>query len=102
VLRQLFFDRREIDHRMARKYLVGLVLLLSCSWSMASDALRVGMSADYPPLAFKQEGRIVGIEADNARVVGEIIGRSMQLVDMPLRNSFPPCWQVKSMSSCPG
>ena len=74
---------------MARNYLIGLVLMLSCSWSMAADVLRVGMSADYPPLAFKQEGQIVGIEADNARAVGEIIGRRIQLVDMPFEKLIP-------------
>ncbi|MCB1846466.1 MAG: transporter substrate-binding domain-containing protein, partial [Halieaceae bacterium] len=74
---------------MARNYLIGLVLMLSCSWSMAADVLRVGMSADYPPLAFKQEGQIVGIEADNARAVGEIIGRRIQLVDMLFEKLIP-------------
>ena len=74
---------------MARKYLFGLVLVLASTWSFAAGVLRVGMSADYPPLAFKQDGQIVGIEADNARAVGEIIGRRVQLRDMALEKLIP-------------
>lgn len=73
---------------MARKYLIGLLLLLSTSFA-AADILKVGMSADYPPLIFKQEGQVIGIEADNARAVGEIIGRKVELVDMPFIKLVP-------------
>lgn len=74
---------------MAKKYLIGLVLLLSSSMSMAAGLLRVGMSADYPPLVFKQDGQIVGIEADSARAVGEIIGSRVEMVDMPFEKLIP-------------
>jgi ABC-type amino acid transport substrate-binding protein len=74
---------------MARKYLLGLLLLLAAGAAVAADALRVGMSADYPPLVFKRDGRIVGIEADSARAVGEIIGRKIEMVDMPFERLIP-------------
>ncbi len=51
--------------------------------------LKVGVSADYPPMAFKQEGRIMGIEADNATAVGSLLGLEMTLVDMPFVKLLP-------------
>jgi polar amino acid transport system substrate-binding protein len=51
--------------------------------------LKVGVSADYPPMAYKQEGRIVGIEADNAKAIGAILGQDMTLVDMPFAKLIP-------------
>ena len=67
-------------------------LLLLCTFSSVSamaGGLRVGVSADYPPMIFKQEGRIAGIEADNAKAVGGILGQEMTLVDMPFANLIP-------------
>ena len=37
--------------------------------------LRVGVSPTYAPVIFENEGKIVGIEADLARIVGEALGR---------------------------
>jgi polar amino acid transport system substrate-binding protein len=48
-----------------------------------AGGLRVGLSPDYPPLVFKQEGRLVGIEADNITAVSKIIGQKMTVVEMP-------------------
>jgi len=67
---------------MNRKYLL-LWLLLGTPIALAADVLRIGVSADYPPLVFEQDGQIVGIEADNARAVGEIIGRKSSFSNMP-------------------
>ena len=63
-----------------------LLLLTFTAVSAMGAGLKVGVSADYPPMAFKQEGRIVGIEADNAKAVGSIIGQEMTLVEMPFEN----------------
>jgi ABC-type amino acid transport substrate-binding protein len=73
---------------MLRNLLVVLFFTFSAITALA-DGLRVGVSPDYPPLAYKQEGRIVGIEADNARAVGEIIGQKMTLVEMPFEKLLP-------------
>jgi polar amino acid transport system substrate-binding protein len=74
---------------MARTYLIGLLLLLGASVAGAAEVLRVGMSADYAPLVYKQQGQIVGIEADSARAVGEIIGRRVELVEVPFAGLIP-------------
>jgi len=73
---------------MLRKLLVSLFFTLGTLTTLA-DGLRVGISPDYPPLAYKQDGRIVGIEADNARAVSEIIGQKMTLVEMPFAKLLP-------------
>ncbi len=46
--------------------------------------LRVGTTADYPPVVFEQNGEIVGIEADLARRLGETLGRPIEFVRIPL------------------
>ena len=35
------------------------MLMVLCSGSLAAEALRVGVSADYPPLVYRQDGKIV-------------------------------------------
>ena len=66
-----------------------ILLLLATPVTMAAETLRVGVSADYPPLVFQQEGRIVGVEADNALAVGEIIGRKVAISNMPFEKLMP-------------
>ncbi len=68
------------------------LLLLLCTFSSVSamaGGLKVGVSADYPPMVYKQEGHIVGLEADNAKAVGGIIGQELTLVDMPFAKLIP-------------
>jgi ABC-type amino acid transport substrate-binding protein len=76
---------------MTRSLLISLVLLLmmGAGGTLAAEALRVGLSPDYPPLVYKQDERVVGIEADNARAVGEILGRPVSLVEMPFGQLIP-------------
>ncbi len=47
-----------------------------------ADALRVALSPDYMPLAFRLDGELRGIEVDNAREVGKILGRPVEFVPM--------------------
>ncbi|MCB1689527.1 MAG: transporter substrate-binding domain-containing protein [Halioglobus sp.] len=64
-------------------------LISLCAVSAMAAGLKVGVSADYPPMVYKQEGRIVGIEADNAKALSAIIGQEMTLVDMPFEQLIP-------------
>lgn len=57
--------------------------------SAMAGGLRVGLSPDYPPLVFKQEGRVVGIEADNIMAVSKITGQKMTVVEMPAIKLLP-------------
>jgi ABC-type amino acid transport substrate-binding protein len=73
---------------MFRNLFLLLILTFTAVGAIGAE-LKVGVSADYPPMAFKQEGRIVGIEADNALAVGSIIGQKMTLVEMPFEKLLP-------------
>jgi ABC-type amino acid transport substrate-binding protein len=73
---------------MIRTFLLLLLCTLSTG-SLAAGDLKVGVSADYPPMIYKQDGRIVGIEADNAKAVGGILGQELILVDMPFAKLIP-------------
>jgi len=68
-----------------------LLFFLLCAFSAVSVAagIKVGVSADYPPLIYKQDGRFVGIEADNATAVSGITGLQVTIVDMPFANLIP-------------
>jgi ABC-type amino acid transport substrate-binding protein len=45
--------------------------------------LRVGIATNYPPLAFKQNGQIKGIEAEFAKQLGTDLGVKIVLVETP-------------------
>ncbi len=66
---------------MLLRALAAFALVLSASLSLA-EPLRVALSPDYMPLAFKQDGKLRGIEVDNAREVGMILGRPVEFVEM--------------------
>ena len=74
---------------MIRKLLIITSLMFVSTLALAAGSLRVGMSADYPPLHFKQDGRFQGIEADNAKAVGEILSRRIEIVQIPLEELIP-------------
>lgn len=76
---------------MFRKYFLFVLFAIGMASAVGALAagLKVGVSADYPPLVFKQEGRIVGIEPDNATAVGGILGQQMTLVEMPFEKLIP-------------
>jgi len=66
-----------------------LFSLLLGSGAASAEVLKIGLSPDYPPLQYRQEGRIVGIEPDNAVAVGKILGRDIELVPMPFEALLP-------------
>jgi ABC-type amino acid transport substrate-binding protein len=49
----------------------------------AAPPLRVGIAPNYPPLAFKQDGQLKGIEVDFATRLGPALGREVVLVETP-------------------
>jgi polar amino acid transport system substrate-binding protein len=46
------------------------------------NILRVGVTANSPPLIFKQANQIVGLEADFARELAKYLGRSLRFVEL--------------------
>ncbi|MEM1112919.1 MAG: transporter substrate-binding domain-containing protein [Pseudomonadota bacterium] len=74
---------------MMKGLLIPLVALLLSGAVSAAEALRVGLSPDYPPLQYKQDGRVVGVEADNAKAVAEILGRPLAIFEFPFDELIP-------------
>ncbi|MEH6590488.1 MAG: transporter substrate-binding domain-containing protein [Halioglobus sp.] len=70
-------------------FVIRLFVLLLLAAPALADTLKVGMSADYPPLHYKHDGQIVGVEADNAVSVGKILGRKVKIVELPFNELLP-------------
>jgi polar amino acid transport system substrate-binding protein len=74
-----------------------LSVLVGCSTSKETanlkpappDPLRVGVAADYPPLIFKIDNKIAGVEADLARLLAEKLGKPLQFVQMDWKELLP-------------
>lgn len=76
--------------------LCGMISLL-CACSMVQEkrtpeqiirgasisSVRVGISPDYPPLAFKQDGKIAGVEAEFAKQLGQELNFDVTFVEQP-------------------
>ena len=45
-----------------------------------SNVLRVGVAPYYPPIIFKQEGKIAGVEADLAHQLAKELGKQVKFV----------------------
>jgi len=71
------------------KILMSLLLALMSQLGNAADnavpsMLRIGTSASYPPLTFKQDGELQGVEVDLARAIGEDLKVKTRVLEMPL------------------
>jgi polar amino acid transport system substrate-binding protein len=68
-------------------------LILACAGaSPAGDVpspLRVGMATNYPPLAFKENGQLAGVEADFAHRLGPALGVTVTLVETAWEDLIP-------------
>ena len=51
--------------------------------------VRVGIDADYPPIAYKQDGKLQGIEVVLAGQMGKDLGKDVQLVETPWEQLIP-------------
>lgn len=78
--------------RASRRRAFVLVLLIAFGTACAGGGLfggtgrsplRVGVSLTYAPLIFENDGQIVGIEADLARLVGKALGRRIHFERYP-------------------
>jgi len=50
--------------------------------------LRVGITTDYPPLAFKQGGKVVGVEAELGRRLALELGTPVQFIELKWRDQI--------------
>jgi len=57
--------------------------------AMSKSVLRVGLTANYPPLIYEKDGELVGIEIDLANEVGKGLDKRMSFVEMPWEQLIP-------------
>ena len=57
--------------------------------AMSKSIVRVGLTANYPPLVSKIDGELAGIEIDLAEDVGKALGKRMQFVELPWEQLIP-------------
>ena len=76
--------------------LVALAVLPGCAGvrthgeaKAAPVPLRVGLTGSYPPLCFEEDGELKGVEPDLARLVGERLGRPVELQQYSLADLIP-------------
>lgn len=55
----------------------------------SQPALRVGMAPNYPPIVFKEEGRLSGLEAELARGLEGELSRRIELVELDWEGLIP-------------
>lgn len=79
--------RRPQPHRKALRTLGLSVLLLLSTRALATEpettSLAFGISLNGPPLAFKRDGVIKGLQIDLARALAEALERDLQLKQLP-------------------
>ena len=57
--------------------------------SSSSGTLKVGINPDYPPLAYKENGRLTGIEVVLAQQTGRELNRKIEFVELPWDDLIP-------------
>lgn len=71
---------------------VVLFLSLTSAWGgpPAEPApLRVGVSANFPPMIYKEGGKLAGVEVDFATALGKELGRPIKLVEIDWEDQIP-------------
>jgi len=81
--------------RLARVFLLTLaclVTLVACSQAPVAPKkrpLRVGISPTYPPIAFKLDRKVRGVEIDLATMLGAELGRDVEFVELRWQRLIP-------------
>lgn len=57
--------------------------------ALSNPVLRVGLTANYPPLVDNVDGTLEGIEIDLAREVGKDLGKRIEFVEIPWEQLIP-------------
>ncbi|HSC75210.1 MAG TPA: transporter substrate-binding domain-containing protein [Pseudomonadales bacterium] len=75
------------------RQLARFLLLASCLTfaftATAKEPLRIGLSPDYPPLAYKDHGQLTGIDVAAAEVLGQKLGRKPEFVEKSFNQLIP-------------
>jgi len=56
---------------------------------IAPDPLKVGVTPIFPPMIYKENGKLAGVEVDFAMAVGEALGRPVKFVELGWEDQIP-------------
>ena len=76
---------------------IGLSLMLTIISGCASSdkniktgqLLRIGVCPNYPPVIFKKDGKILGIEADLAEYISDKLNSPIEFIELPFTELIP-------------
>ncbi len=79
---------------LLRRALLAFMLLTGLQATIADDSalpetLRIGTSGSYPPLSFKQDGRLTGMEVALAEAVSAQLNVKTRFIEVPLDELIP-------------
>ncbi|WOO39871.1 substrate-binding periplasmic protein [Rubellicoccus peritrichatus] len=80
---------------MKFRFLLAILLLPFAAFGQSglspfkTEPLKVGITADSPPLVFKAGNELQGIEIEFAKMIGKEIGRPIQFVELPWEEQIP-------------
>ena len=71
--------------------LLATVALAAAPGSRAAEPvpLKVGVTPSFPPVIYKDHGKLVGVEADFAKILGEELGRPVEFVEVKWEDQIP-------------
>ncbi len=75
--------------RQLTRLLLLLTSLALASTALAKEALRIGVSPNYPPLVFKQDGQLTGIEIAAGETIAQQLGRKPEFVELAFNQLIP-------------
>jgi polar amino acid transport system substrate-binding protein len=80
----MMHDARWTSRPLTRAAVAVALALAVSSTARAEEPppLRVGMSPNYPPLAFKENGHLKGIEVDFAKRLGGALNRKVEIIEI--------------------
>jgi polar amino acid transport system substrate-binding protein len=62
----------------------------------SEDLLRVGITPSFAPLAFRDQGRLTGIEVDWANALGKALGKQIKFVTVPWEDQIDALMQGRT------
>lgn len=63
--------------------LILIIFIFTSAFKKTNNEIKVGMSVDFPPFEYYENGKIVGFDVDLANAIGEKLGKKVVIKDMP-------------------
>lgn len=83
-----FSAMSRLQHFLALLLCISLVEPAVRGAEAGPEPLRVGVTPVFPPMIFREGGKIVGVEADFAAALGRELGRPIKFVDVKWDDQF--------------